>query len=80
VSGFKAQYKGTGSVNGVSGYEFRLTAYDGQLQGGGGIDKFRIRITRNGQVVFDNRMGVPEDVDVADPQAIAGGSIVIHRA
>ncbi len=80
VSSFKAQYRGTGSVNGVSGYDFRLTAYDGQISGGGGIDKFRIKVTLNGQVIFDNRMGVPEDIDLADPQAIAGGSIVIHRA
>jgi hypothetical protein len=79
VSSFKAQFKGTGSVNGVPGYDFRLTAYDGQITGGGGIDKFRIKITRNGQTIFDNRMGVPEDPDVADPQAIAGGSIVIHK-
>jgi hypothetical protein len=80
VSSFKAQYRGTGSVNGVSGYEFRVTGYDGQISGGGGIDKFRIKVTRNGQTVFDNRMGVSEDIDQADPQAIAGGSIVIHRA
>ncbi|MEK6275736.1 MAG: hypothetical protein AABM30_10400, partial [Actinomycetota bacterium] len=82
VSSFKAQFRGTGSVNGVSGYDFRLTGYDGQISGGGGIDKFRIKITRTGtgQTVFDNRMGVPEDPDVADPQAISGGSIVIHRA
>ena len=79
VSSFKAQFRGTGSVNGVSGYDFRLTAYDGQISGGGGIDKFRIKITRNGQTIFDNRMGVPEDPDVADPQAISGGSIVIHK-
>jgi hypothetical protein len=80
VSSFKAQYRGTGSVNGVSGYDFRVTGYDGQVSGGGGIDKFRIKITRNGQTVFDNRMGQPEDIDQADPQQIAGGSIVIHRA
>jgi len=80
VSSFKAQYRGTGSVNGVAGYNFQLTGYDGQISGGGGIDKFRIKITRNGVTVFDNRMGVPEDPDVADPQAISGGSIVIHRA
>ena len=56
-----------------------VIAYDGQISGGGGIDKFRIKITRNGQTIFDNRMGVPEDPDVADPQAISGGSIVIHK-
>jgi hypothetical protein len=82
VSGYKAQYKGTGSVNGVSGYDFTLTAYDGDITGGGGVDKFRIRITKTngGNVVFDNRNGVPTDMDTADPQAIAGGSIVIHKA
>ena len=31
-------------------------------------------------VVFDNRNGLPTDMDTADPQAIAGGSIVIHKA
>jgi hypothetical protein len=82
VSGYKAQYKGTGSVNGVSGYDFTLTAYDGDITGGGGADMFRIRITKtnNGNVVFDNRNGKPTDMDTADPQVIAGGSIVIHKA
>jgi len=80
VSSFKAQYRGTGSVNGVSGYDFRVTGYDGDINGGGGIDKYRIKITRNGQTIFDNRMGQSEDIDQANPQQIAGGSIVIHRA
>jgi len=83
VSGYKAQYKGTGSVNGVSGYDFTLTAYDGDAPSGGGVDKFRIRITRTngGNVVFDNRMGVSStDMDTANPEAISGGSIVIHKA
>ncbi len=83
VSGWKAQYRGTGSVNGVSGYDFTLTAYDGDISGGGNIDKFRIRITRTngGNVVFDNRItNGNTDIDTADPQAIAGGSIVIHKA
>jgi hypothetical protein len=83
VSGWKAQYKGTGSVNGVSGYDFTLTAYDGDISGGGGADKFRIVITDRNHgngVVFDNRNGLPTDMDTADPQVIAGGSIVIHKA
>jgi PKD repeat protein len=83
VSGYKAQYKGTGSVNGVSGYDFTLTAYDGDAPSGGGVDKFRIRITRTngGNVIFDNRMGVATtDIDTANPEAISGGSIVIHKA
>jgi PKD domain-containing protein len=83
VSGYKAQYKGTGSVNGVSGYDFTLTAYDGDAPSGGGVDKFRIRITKNngGTVIFDNRLGVAStDMDTAMPEAISGGSIVIHKA
>ena len=67
-------------MNGVSGYDFRVTGYDGDINGGGGIDKYRIKITRNGQTIFDNRMGQSEDIDQANPQQIAGGSIVIHRA
>lgn len=77
VAGAKAQYKGTGSVNGVSGYSFILTVTDGQINGGGGVDKFRIKILNAGGVVYDN-VGGSDKLDEANPQAIAGGSIVIH--
>ena len=79
VSGAKAQYKGTGTINGGSGYGFLLTATDGQINGGGGVDKFRIKIWRlsDGVVVYDN-VGGSDDIDNANPQAISGGSIVIH--
>ena len=81
VSGAKAQYKGTGAVNGAGAYAFILTATDGQLAGGGGVDKFRIKIwdVATGQVVYDNKFGTPEDLANADPQAISQGSIVIHQ-
>jgi large repetitive protein len=79
VSGAKAQYKGTGTVNGVAGYSFLLTATDGQVNGGGGTDKFRIKIWNSAGVVYDNVLGAPEDIDGANPQVIASGSIVIHR-
>jgi VCBS repeat-containing protein len=80
VSGYKAQFRGTGTVNGESGYKFVLTAFDGQLQGDG-VDKFRIKISRisDGVVVYDTKMGVSEDMDLAAPLAIGGGSIVIHK-
>jgi hypothetical protein len=78
VSGSRAQYKGTGSLNGVPGYDFLLTATDGQLNGGGGYDRFRIKITLNGSVVYDNVPGASEDIDGANPQIVSGGSIVIH--
>jgi CSLREA domain-containing protein len=80
VNGFKAQFVGTGSVNGEGGYDFRLTAYDGQVNGGGGVDRFRIKIRKGGATIFDNRFTVAsDDMETADPQAIGGGSIVIHK-
>ena len=68
-------------INGITGYSFLLTAYDGDVNGGGGVDKFRIKIwrTSTGVVVFDSKMGNPDDMDLANPQAIDGGSIVIHK-
>ena len=81
VSGWKAQYRGTGTINGVTGYSFLLTAYDGDASGGDKIDRFRIKIWRtgSGEIVFDNRMGNSDDIDYAGPQPLDGGSIVIHK-
>ena len=60
VAGAKAQFKGTGTINGAGGYGFLLTVTDGQLTGGGGTDKFRIKIWNmaTGAVVYDNAAGV----------------------
>jgi hypothetical protein len=78
VGGARAQYKGTGTINGSGGYKFILTAIDGQRPGGGGVDKFRIKIWRESDdiLVYDNQMGA---LDTANPTtALGGGSIVIH--
>ena len=37
-------YKGSGTINGSGDYAFMLSAIDGQSLGGGGVDRFRIRI------------------------------------
>lgn len=82
VAGAKAQFKGTGKLNGVGNYGFLLTATDGQLDGGGGVDRFRIKIwdvSNAGALVYDNALGASDDIDTASPQALAGGSIVIHK-
>jgi hypothetical protein len=80
VSGSMAQYKGKGEVNGVAGYSFLLTSTDGQLSGGGGIDKFRIKVMNSlGVVVYDNMLGLADDMVPGNGQAVAGGSIVIHK-
>ncbi|HUP78291.1 MAG TPA: matrixin family metalloprotease, partial [Pirellula sp.] len=81
VSGAKARFRGVGTVNGAGNYGFELTAWDGQVSGGGGVDKFRIKIWNNNQgngVVYDNMMGA---ADGADPTTtLGGGSIVIHKS
>jgi hypothetical protein len=80
VAGAKAQFKGTGKVNGTSGYGFLLTVTDGQRNGGGGVDKFRMKIWKisDSSLVYDNKYGLSDDMDTASPQAIGSGSIVIH--
>jgi len=75
VAGTKAQYKGSGTVNGAGNFGFLLTAIDGSKV----PDTFRIKIWNisTGSVVYDNQMGAN---DGADPTtAVAGGSIVVHK-
>jgi hypothetical protein len=82
VSGALAQYKGSGTINGGGDYGFILTATDGQVTGGGGMDKFRIKIWNKATsaVVYDNVLGASDDINSANPQVIGGGSIVIQKA
>ncbi|HET7800984.1 MAG TPA: VWA domain-containing protein [Humibacillus xanthopallidus] len=73
VAGTKAQYKGTGTVNGASGYSFMLTVTDGSP------DKLRMKVwkTSDSTVVYDNQIG---SGDTTNPTtALSGGQIVIHK-
>src|SRR5206468_12949565 len=75
VSSPKFQYKGSGTINGGGNYSFLLTGWDGSATGGGGGDKFRMKIwdKNNNVVVYDSQVGAP---DGADPtQALGGGNI-----
>jgi hypothetical protein len=58
----RAQFAGFGKINGVSGYNFILTVIDGNLAGGDGVDRFRIRIWEKttGLIVYDNQPGASE--------------------
>jgi len=79
IAGAKAQFKGIGTINGSGSYGFLLTVTDGQVNGGGSADKFRIKIwdRETGIVIYDNQLGAD---DTAEPNtAIGGGSIVIHK-
>jgi len=80
ISGSKASYKGKGTVNGTGDYGFMLVATDGQISGGGGVDKFRIKIWRGSNesdLLYDNQYLSGDDVTPAT--ALGGGSIVIHE-
>ncbi|MBL8291279.1 MAG: hypothetical protein JNN08_05560 [Bryobacterales bacterium] len=77
VAGARVQYKGTGALNGEAGYWFLLTAIDGERPGGGGTDRFRLKIWSNAGVVYDNQLNAP---DSDDPTTVlGGGSITIHK-
>jgi hypothetical protein len=79
VAGARAQYKGFGMINGQGEYGFILTAIDGQVDGGGGVDKFRIKIwdMASDEIIYDSQAGAE---DGAEPLTIlGGGSIVIHK-
>lgn len=80
VSGPQAKFKGTGTVNGSGNYDFLLSATDGDINGGGGVDKFRIKILdkdNNDTIFYDNNLGA---FDNANPTTtITGGNIIIHN-
>jgi Matrixin len=70
VAGARAQYKGSGTINGAGTYGFMLTAIDGQLPGGGGQDKFSIKIwdkNNDNALVYDNQRGATDGADPTRP-------------
>ncbi len=79
ISGAKATYRGVGTVNGKGSHKFLVSAIDGDVNGGGGTDKFRIKIYADGsssEVLYDNQMGASDNADAIT--VLGGGSIVIH--
>jgi PKD repeat protein len=80
VAGARAQFKGEGTINGAGGYGFMLVAIDGQQTGGGGVDKFRIKIwdMAGDGIIYDNQVGADDYGPAATK--LGGGSIVIQKA
>lgn len=82
INGSKAQYQGTGTVDGSShNYSFVVSVIDGQLAGGGGVDKFRITIwdiNTGNTLVYDNQSSTNTSDLPTTP--LGGGNIVIHKA
>ncbi|WP_415830526.1 MBG domain-containing protein [Gillisia limnaea] len=79
ISGAKATYRGVGTVNGTGTHKFLLIAVDGDVSGGGGVDKFRIKIWKHNssEVLYDNQWISDENSN--DATVLGGGSIVIHK-
>jgi hypothetical protein len=79
-AGLKVIFKGSGEINGEGNYGFRLSAIESDQLGGGGVDRFRIKIWDKDNfdiVVYDIGLG---DADDADPQTeLTHGSINIHK-
>ena len=81
ISKDKAQFKGSGTVNGAGNYGFLLSAVDAQLSSTPGADKFRIKIWNKDilgdeNVVYDNQPGAEETAEATTD--LSSGSIVIH--
>jgi Tol biopolymer transport system component len=73
ISGSKATLKGTGTLNGTSGYTFLLVVIDRSP------DKVRVKITnRLNKVIYDSQMGAAESADPT--RVLGGGSILIKKA
>jgi PKD repeat protein len=80
VTGTKAMFKGTGTINGTGNYGFMISVVDAALTPSTPVDLFRIKIwdkDANDALVYDNEIGAAEDA--APTTQIAGGSIVIHN-
>jgi hypothetical protein len=87
VSGAKAQFRGLGKMNrnGVeqSGIAFILTVIDGQLAGGGGTDKIRMKIfnKNSGEIYYDSQMGA-SDADnptiVVENNSLGDGVVIVN--
>ncbi|MFH1769189.1 MAG: PKD domain-containing protein [Parcubacteria group bacterium] len=76
VSGSKAQFKGSGTINGLGNYGFFITVNDDAI--GGMSDNLRIKIwdKANGDIIYDNQAGDPDNADALNP--IEAGNLVIH--
>jgi hypothetical protein len=80
VAGPRAQFKGSGTINGSGLYGFMVTAVDAKLTPSTSVDLFRIKIwdkNAGDVLIYDNQLGAPDDSDPGT--SIGGGSIVIHK-
>lgn len=81
VAGKRAQYKGWGTINAEGNYRFMLTGIDGDLSGGDGNDRLRMKLwdEASGVVIYDNQANSDDNAELVDATAIQKGQIVIHK-
>ena len=78
IVGAAAQLRCSGRVNGAGTHGFFLSVVDGQRDGGGGVDRLRIKLwdRATGQVLYDTQPGA---TDSAEPTMhLGGGSVGIR--
>ena len=78
VAGAKAQFKGSGSINGSGDYGFMVVGKDADLTPSTAVDLFRIKIwdkTQGDVIVYDNQLGAGDE---ADPITAIGGGKHCH--
>jgi hypothetical protein len=78
ISAPRGMIRGTGTVDGVAGYGFLVSGFDGQ--GSGVDDRVRVKVWHlaTGAVVYDNQPGAPDDAGPTTP--IGAGNIIIVGA
>jgi probable HAF family extracellular repeat protein len=83
VGGARAQYKGTGTINGRGSYQFMLSAVDGDLIAKGTADRFRIKIwhhddsTNTDVTDYDNQLDSTVAGSNQEGTILGGGSISV---
>ena len=73
TSGTKAYVKGTGTLNGTSGYTFLASGIDGHDTGGS--DEIRFQIKQGTTTIYDSQ---PNAGDDADPTTSVTGQVIVH--
>ena len=78
ITNHRAQFKGSGNINGEGDYGFMLMAIDGNLTPSQDLNSLRIKIwdKATDTIVYDNQMDKSDTED--DTTELGGGSIVIH--
>jgi Tfp pilus assembly protein PilW len=75
TSNGRAYLKGSGTLNGNSGYTFLAIGIDGSVAGGSDLIRFQIKDS-SGNVVYDSQPGAG---DTTDPTTLdATGNIRVH--